>query len=372
MISFVWSSKYPFLGGTGGSENYTVGQIRELQRRGISTRIITIGHGDHDGRDAFPDIPFTALAHKDALATLDDTLVFVTYPLDVPTKRTSYAILHCPPVSCGRVDPLFDFKGAAGKKMLTPSTFAASLWSKHLRQDASQIATVYPFAEDPYRKVRRAAKKAGEKVKILFAGRLTPDKGIYTLLAALHMDKLLDLPFELSATDACSHTPEGQIIRRLLAEHPLVNLIPARNTPGEMAELMAEQDIVVMPSTNIFWQEMFGIVSVEAQHAGCRVVASNAGGLPETDCGSLLLVEPDNPEALANGIAQAAALGPVDAVKRQLAAAKFTVKASVDRLLEIIGEADEVALKLPKTALRHTPAIQLPRPLPRHERYQTA
>src|SRR3982750_1342834 len=107
MISFVWSAKNPFLVGRGGSENYTAGQIRELMRRGIPARIITIGFGEDDGRDDFPDITFTALKSKEELAQLDDTLVFVTYPLNVKTKKPSYVILHCAPTTRGEVDPLY-------------------------------------------------------------------------------------------------------------------------------------------------------------------------------------------------------------------------------------------------------------------------
>ena len=66
-----------------------------------------------------------------------------------------------------------------------------------------------------------------------------------------------------------------------------------------MAALMGENDIDLMPSNGQYWHETFGIVSVEAQHAGCRVVASNDGGLLETDCGAVTFVESDNAEALA-------------------------------------------------------------------------
>ncbi len=55
---------------------------------------------------------------------------------------------------------------------------------------------------------------------------------------------------------------------------------------------MARHDIVVMPSNSQYWHETFGIVSIEAQHSGCRVVASDDGGLPETDCGGVVLVTP--------------------------------------------------------------------------------
>lgn len=369
MISFVWSSKYPFLAGTGGSENYTAGQIRELQSRGIATRIITIGHGEHDGRDDFPDIPFLSLSKKEELSQLDDTLVFITYPLNVPTKRQSYSILHCPPLSCGRPDPLFDPLGAAGKRLLAPSKFAAEEWATRLGRRISEIPAVYPFAEKCFSQVKRAVRSSTKKTRILFAGRLTPDKGVYTLLAALHMDKMLDLNYELTATNACSHAEEGKIVHTLFKHHPLINMVPARRTPKEMAALMAAHDIVVVPSTNIFWQETFGIISVEAQHAGCRVVASNSGGLPETNCGGLIPVEPDNPLALAEGIVKAAALGPLSAVKRRLACRKFTVKESVDTLLSVMRSQPLPAiLGTQQTPYSHT----VPTPLQRLRDYLPA
>ncbi len=53
-----------------------------------------------------------------------------------------------------------------------------------------------------------------------------------------------------------------------------------------MAALIASYDIVVLPSNSQYWHETFGIISIEAQlSSGCRVVASDDGGLPETDCG---------------------------------------------------------------------------------------
>lgn len=332
MISFVWSSKDPFLAGRGGSENYTAGHIRELMRRGIPTRVLTLGFGEKDGRDDFPDIQFKALKSKEELSELDDTLVFVTYAIDVPTKHQSYAILHCP---MQRLDPPFDLKGAEGKKLITTSRFAAKLWGETLRIRPSRIPTVYPFAEDCYKHVKRRERKDG-KVRILFAGRLMPDKGIYTLMASLHMDSMKSLDYEITVTKAAADTPDGKLILPLLEAHPLINVVEPRRTPPEMAQLMAEHDIVIMPSTNLFWQEIFGIVSVEAQHAGCRVVASNAGGIPETDCGGLVRIKPDDPLALANGMLKASMLGPLTEAERMYASAHFTVQQSVDSLLRLM------------------------------------
>jgi glycosyltransferase involved in cell wall biosynthesis len=349
MISFVWSSKYPFWPGAGGSENYTAGQIHELQRRGIPCRVITIGHGENDGRDGFPGIEFVALRSKEELSALDDTLIFVTYPLSVQTKHQSYVILHLPPPTYTRPDPLFDKTGLKGKQLITSSKTAAKMWTRYLNTSVATIKVVYPFAEEPFGDVRRQPHTA-DKIKLLFSGRLNPDKGIYTLLAALHMPQLQDISYEITTTAASAQTEDGQIIQKLLEAHPKINLIPPRRNPASMAQLMAEHDVVVIPTTNIFWRETFGIVSVEAQHAGCRVVASRAGGLPETDCGGLILAEPDNPLDLAKVIAKAAEKGPLTEVERQRAIRKFTVSQSVDSLLQVIGR----RLGLPKTTLPRT------------------
>jgi glycosyltransferase involved in cell wall biosynthesis len=358
MISFVWSSKYPFLAGAGGSENYTAGQIRELQKRGIEARLLTIGHGRHDGRKYFPDIQFKDLASKEELSDLDDTLIFITYPLNVSTKHPSYAILHCPPPNFARGDFQYDKGAFRGKRLITTSKYAAGLWRKYLKVQATRMPTVYPFAERPFAEVKRPALKSkSAKTKILYAGRLTPDKGIYTLLSALHMEPFQALDYQLTVTTAGAHTDEGRIILPLVQAHPLVKVVPAPANAAAMAKLMAKNDIVVMPSTSLFWQEMFGIVSIEAQHSGCRVVASRSGGLPETNIGGLMLTKPDDPNALARSIAQAAALGPLTQAERQRAQQRFTVEESVDSLLKVIGyDAPQ------KRRLRlHGPAKLLPR-----------
>jgi len=111
-----------------------------------------------------------------------------------------------------------------------------------------------------------------------------------------------------------------------------------------------------MPSNSQYWQETFGIVSIEAQHAGCQVVASDDGGLPETDCGAVTLVVPDDAEALARGLRAAIAGGPLSASGREVAAARFTVRKSVDDLLAVLARprpatADAVVRELESLAL---------------------
>ena len=342
MISFVWSAKYPFYAGAGGSENYTAGHIRELARRGIPSRIITLGHSEDDGRKDFPDIQFLALDDKKQLSELDDTLIFITYPLAVTTKRPNYTILHCPPPSYAHNDPLYNLKAMHGTNLIATSKFASRMWRSYLGP-SFRVQVVYPFAENDFACVERKA-KTDPCTDILFAGRLTPDKGIYTLLASIHMLNTRELNYKLTVTTAGGHCDEGKIILPLVKAHPQINVVPARRNAKAMAELMASQDIVVMPSTDIFWREMFGIVSVEAQHAGCRVVAARSGGLPETNCGGLHIIKSDNPKALAQGLVYVAGLPPLTITERSNAANKYTVEKSVDRLLSVITQQRKIAL----------------------------
>ncbi|WP_253836906.1 glycosyltransferase family 4 protein [Actinokineospora globicatena] len=336
MISFVWSPGNPLPAGTGGSENYTVGQVRELTRRGIPAQVITIGLGTGDGRDEFPGVPFHDLATTADLAHLEGTVVFVNESSPVPTRNPAFLILHNPP-------PIRDEKrqsvvaGTAAHALIATSLYAATLWAAYLDVDIATINVVYPFAEPCFAAQTRTEGPAG-KTRVLFAGRLSPEKGVYTLLETLHIDIIeQDTDLTFTATTAGADKPQGKIIEDLLGHHPGISVVAARKTPATMAALMAEHDIVVMPSNSQYWHETFGIVSIEAQHAGCWVIASDDGGLPETDCGGVVLIAPDNAEALALGIRQVIAGRPFTAASRRDAGAWFTVAQSVDSLLDVLA-----------------------------------
>ena len=336
MISFVWSLPEPLPAGTGGSENYTVGQVRELNRRGLPAQVVTVGLGIDDGRDDFTGVPFHAAADFAAVGALEGTVVFVNDAPVVATRQPAFQILHNPPPLRQR-HRAASVDGARDRQLIATSRFAATLWSDFLDVDLATVNVVYPFAEPAFAAQPRPEHPDGD-VRVLYAGRLSPEKGIYTLLSMLHVDVIADDPrLTFTVTTAGSDKPQGAMIERLLRAHPRLTVVDARKTPAAMAALMAEHDIVVMPSNSQYWHETFGIVSIEAQHAGCRVVASDDGGLPETDCGAVLFVEPDNAEALALGVRAAIALGAPSAAERASAAARFTVAQSVDSLLAVLA-----------------------------------
>jgi glycosyltransferase involved in cell wall biosynthesis len=361
LISFVWEFGLPLPAGTGGSENYTIGHVRELNRRGIPAQVVTVGAGIVDGRAESPDIPFRSLKSVGDVGLLDGTVVFVTEFPAVETRNPAYQFLHIPP-------PLREAERrrvaaqAQDRTLIATSRFGANLWADFLDIDAGAVHVVYPFAEPCFAAQARPSSDP-MAIRILYAGRLSPEKGIYTFLEMLHNDLIVasDLDLIFTATTAGSDKPQGRIIRRLVEAHPGVEVVPARKSPAAMAALMVEHDIVVMPSNGQYWHETFGIVSIEAQHSGCRVVASNDGGLPETDCGAVTFVAPDNPEALAIGIRTAIAEGRLSPTERHIASTDFTVKQSVDGLLEVFRQSREaVAARIPTPTLRSDRERQIP------------
>lgn len=322
--------------GTGGSENYTAGQVRELNRRGVLAQVVTVGLGDADGRDQFCDVPFLALDQLSEVSALAGTIVFVNDVASVPTVNPPFQILHNPP-PLREKDRRCVVESVRGRVLIATSRYAAGLWAAFLGIDVTTVHVVYPFAEPPFGAQTRPDATTGQ-TRILYAGRLSPEKGIYTLLATLHVDVIANDPtLSFTVTTAGSDKPQGQIIEQLVGVHPGIEVAGARKSPAAMAALMAAHDIVVMPSNGQYWHETFGIVSIEAQHSGCRVVASKDGGLPETDCGAVTFVAPDNAEALAWGIREAVDAGPLSPAQRSQAARRFTVAHSVDALLDILS-----------------------------------
>lgn len=330
MISFVWSPDRVLKAGTGGSENYTFGQVRELNRRGISAQIVVIGSDTAEISEQLPGIPLLSLQKLEEVSELDDIVIFVHNTHGIKTKHPSYLILHVPPF-------WREVKTTHNCTLIATSHYAAKLWAEYFELNSSAIHVVYPFAEPAFATQNRPSKK-DDKTRILFASRLSPEKGIYTFLEMMHIDSMADNPrLSFSVTTAGTEKERGKIIQTLVEAHPKVHVIPAAKTPAAMASLMAQHDIVVVPSNGNYWHETFGMVSIEAQHAGCRVVASNDGGLVETSCGDVIFIEPNNAKSVAEGI-DFALQNPLSKASRERARDKFTVAQSVDSLLQVLNE----------------------------------
>ena len=137
---------------------------------------------------------------------------------------------------------------------------------------------------------------------IIFVGRLIPEKGVDELFEALQR-VARELPDWRAVI--IGRAPERHLTRyeRVLAE--------LRTTWGERLSLLdslphaevmrafACAAIAVVPSR---WQEPFGRTALEALAAGCAVIASRSGGIPEIVGQAGLLLDAVTPNVIADAI----------------------------------------------------------------------
>jgi glycogen(starch) synthase len=133
--------------------------------------------------------------------------------------------------------------------------------------------------------------------RVVFVGRLAPQKGVRTLVAAVN---LLENPNAqiLLVGDGPERPALEREIRQFGVENRvhLLGFVQHEHVPA----VLAHADLLVLPSI----YEELGTVLLEAMWLGRPVVASRTGGIPDviTDGLNGLLVPPGNSEALARAI----------------------------------------------------------------------
>src|SRR5215210_3965041 len=145
-----------------------------------------------------------------------------------------------------------------------------------------------PF-EDPFSGIGRP--------RVLFVGRLAPQKGVSTLVAAAG---LLEDPS--AQVLLVGDGPERKALEREAERIGVgdrvcfLGFVAHERLPA----LLAHADVLVLPSV----YEELGTVLLEAMWAGLPIVASRTGGIPDVieDGVNGLLVPPGEPEALARAI----------------------------------------------------------------------
>lgn len=103
----------------------------------------------------------------------------------------------------------------------------------------------------------------------------------------------------------------------------------------DVADILASLDVFAHPSRT----EGLGQVIAEALSAGCRVVASRTGGIPEVVGEAGLLVEPERPEELAAAIRRSLEIpAEVAGAAARAQAARFSVEAMVEGTGRVYAE----------------------------------
>ncbi len=188
----------------------------------------------------------------------------------------------------------------------------------HLPARLRDRLRVVPNGVDTTRFSPRADPARGERLRVLFVGRMIPDKGADVLVDAAARLGRDDVEITLVGSQnfdaGAQPSPyEREVRERAAALGDRVRLRPF--TPrAEVAEVYRQADVVVVPSR---WAEPFALTVMEGMASGVPVVASAIGGIPEVMGEAGVPVRPDDPDDLAAALA---ALADDEALRRRVGA----------------------------------------------------
>jgi glycosyltransferase involved in cell wall biosynthesis len=160
--------------------------------------------------------------------------------------------------------------------------------------DAARIAiTPPPLPDAAY--AAHPAKRPRTRT-LLFASRLTPRKGLRSLLGSLARIAPADRPHLVVAGDGDAEERDA----RAQAERDGIGVTwRGHLTASDLRAAIDEADAVAVPS---LWPEPFGLVGIEAQARGRPAVAYRVGGIGEWIGGAGIAVRRGDERALASAI----------------------------------------------------------------------
>jgi glycosyltransferase involved in cell wall biosynthesis len=172
---------------------------------------------------------------------------------------------------------------------------------------------------------------------VVYAGRLSDEKGVDTLVEAVALDPGLDL-------DVAGDGPARADLERLAAERSADDRVRfhGRLDPQGLGTLLRGAAVAVVPSR---WYENMPLAVLEAFAAGLPVVATGLGGLPELIAPDVdgAIVPPNDPPALATALRgfvedpeRALRMGRAGRAKVER---EHDARGHLDRLAEIYREA---------------------------------
>jgi glycogen(starch) synthase len=218
--------------------------------------------------------------------------------------------LHDYDLLCSRASMFRDGRSCQNQHA---SCRVTSLWKGHFAKDIDAVAAVSApvlaehqrfgmFGDLPLARTRViwnavAERPTGHPKKPArsgdfvfgFLGRLVPEKGISTLIAACHQ-----LPVDGWRLAVAGHAQEGDALYRAQASKLPIDFLGFTDPRAFLDSI----DLLVVPS---IWREPFGLTVVEAFAQGVPVIGSRLGAIADLvgSVGEEWLVAPDDEHALA-------------------------------------------------------------------------
>ncbi|MVN22472.1 glycosyltransferase family 4 protein [Mucilaginibacter arboris] len=258
---------YPVLGGI---ENLTLNLCKEFVKKGHQVKVIT-----HQKQNK-PLIDIEVYDTPGFIKTIKLFLWCDVYYMPNISLKGIWPLLFNPGKkwvvsqndfslserSCLSLVKLF-FIRRASKNISVSKSVAASLGTP------SEI--IYNCYDDAVFTLQNLAERTHD---FIFVGRLVSQKGCDTLIKACN-----NLPRPFKAT-IVGDGPEMRKLQNLVKKSDLTDSITFTGTQNSVAiaRILNQHKFLIIPSNK---KEGFGIVVLEGLACGCRVIASNAGGLEE-------------------------------------------------------------------------------------------
>ncbi|MFZ5801807.1 MAG: lipopolysaccharide heptosyltransferase II [Candidatus Omnitrophota bacterium] len=230
-----------------------------------------------------------------------------------------------------------------GKRVIVPSTVIG----RHMIEDfgvPTEHIRLIPRGVDlaEFRFHSRSPRKDGV-FRIINVGRLTPIKGHLEFLRAVHLlrAKLPKIEVRIVGAEGKGKTKYTQEIQKTIRQLGLENCVEMLGTRRDIAELIAESDLLVLPT---LVPEAFGRVVVEAGAVGTPVLATRIGGVLDIiEHGrDGHLVAPGDIDGMAEGMATVLSDPELQARfsgnLRKKIEEKFTLDQMIARTLEVYRE----------------------------------
>ena len=139
--------------------------------------------------------------------------------------------------------------------------------------------------------------EANDTLKVLFLGRIDPNKGPDIAADAVAAVRAQGVPATLTVAGGLWFYGNGNemddpFFRILKSKMDTVHADYLGHVPrARVPQIVRDHDVACVLSRS---NEPFGLVALEAMASGCAVVSSDRGGLPEACGGAADLVDPDN------------------------------------------------------------------------------
>lgn len=199
--------------------------------------------------------------------------------------------------------PLYCRKATA---LLTPSEAAKLDVARCVGVDPGKVFSVHHGIDPHFRPVTDPSRREAVRSRyhlpdrfLLFVGGLTPLKNLPGMLRAFSLlQNRIPHHLVLAGFQRWGFSQDGSLIESLGLKERIA--FPGWVAEDDLPSLYSLAEALIFPSI----YEGFGLPIIEAQACGCPVVTSASGSMPEVSGGAALLVDPRNPEAIADAVEQ--------------------------------------------------------------------